>query len=137
MGNPNYTILYIHFIWGTKYRQPLIDSELEPLLHAILKTKSEQLGCQVIAIGSVADHVHLSLTLPRTLSISKVAGTLKGFSSHAVSHTLRPGMYFRWQTGYAAFTINWRHIRIVERYILNQHAHHRRKRVIKRWELEE
>lgn len=137
MGNANYTSLYIHFIWGTKYRQPLIDAELEPHLYALLTMKSEQIGCKARAIGGIADHVHLLLTLPRTLSIAKVAGTLKGYSSHAVSHVVRPGMSFRWQNGYSAFTVNWRHIRLVERYIQNQHAHHQQKRVIQRWELGE
>lgn len=135
MGHANYISLYIHFIWGTKYRQPLIDAELEPLVHAALRAKSEELGCEVRAIGGVADHV--LLTLPRTATIAKIAGTLKGYSSHMVSHTLRPGMVFRWQNGYGAFTVNWRHIRIVERYIQNQHTHHQRKRVIRRWELKE
>jgi REP element-mobilizing transposase RayT len=137
MGNPNYTRLYMHLLWTTRQRAPLIDRELEPLLHATLATKCEQLGCQALAIGGVADHVHLLLTIPRTITIAQVAGALKGYSSYVVSHSLRPGMVFRWQTGYSAFTVNWRHLRIVQRYIENQHEHHRRKRVIKRWELEE
>jgi putative transposase len=135
MGNSNYTRLYIHFIWGTQHRAPLIDPELAPLLHATLGAKCEQLGCQVFAIGGVADHVHLLLSLPRTLTIAQVAGTLKGHSSYAVSHMLRPGMAFRWQTGYSAFTVNWRHLRTVQRYIENQPEHHRRKRLMRRWEL--
>jgi REP element-mobilizing transposase RayT len=137
MGNPNYTRLYLHLIWATRQRAPLIDSELAPLLHATLATTCEQLGCQPLAIGGVADHVHLLLTVPRTLSIASMAGALKGFSSHAVSHTLRPGMVFHWQTGYSAFTVNWRHLRIVQRYIEHQHEHHRRKRLCTRWELKE
>lgn len=84
---------------------------------------------KALAIGGVADHVHLLLSLPATLSISKAMQLLKGNSSKWLRETfpeLRP-QGFAWQEGFGAFSIGISGVADTVRYIQIQEEHHRRK----------
>lgn len=58
-----------------------------------------------IEIGGVEDHIHVLLSLPSTLSISKAIQLLKGNSSKWVHETFPDQRAFEWQEGYGAFSI--------------------------------
>ncbi len=90
-----------------------------------LGAECARLNAEVLAIGGVEDHVHLLLRLPATLSLSELLKQLKGTSAHLVTHQLAPGAFFKWQGGYAAFSVSPRHLRQVADYIANQRHHHR------------
>ena len=54
---------------------------------------------KALAIGGAADHVHIVLSLPATLSVAKTVQLLKGNSSKWIHETF-PGMRsFEWQEG--------------------------------------
>jgi putative transposase len=55
----NYTQLYLHYVWATWDRLPLITLDIQKLVYAAIIRECEQLKCTVIAIGGVEDHVHL------------------------------------------------------------------------------
>lgn len=72
---------YIHIIFSTKHRQHLIDSTIEPELHAYLGGICKKLECPVIKVGGFTNHVHILCML------SKNIATLFGLPSqniHAV-----------------------------------------------------
>ena len=50
-----------------------------------------------MAIGGVADHVHVLLSLPPTLSIAKAMQLLKGNSSKWIRETFPKTRSFAWQ----------------------------------------
>jgi putative transposase len=56
--------LYVHLVWATWDRLPLITPELEPRLYAALVQQARTLSSVPLAIGGIADHVHLLLQLP-------------------------------------------------------------------------
>jgi len=60
-----------------------------------------------LAIRGVADHLHVLLSLPATLAVSKAMQLLKGKSSKWLRETFselrRDG--FAWQEGFGAFSI--------------------------------
>lgn len=58
----------LHVIFSTKNREPWLDSEIRPRIHAYLATICRDLGGEAVRVGGVADHVHIVTTLPRTLS---------------------------------------------------------------------
>lgn len=122
----SYTQLYLHCVWATWDRLPLITSNLEPVVYAAIGQKCKDLRCTPIAIGGVADHVHLLAQFPATLPIARLVGEVKGASSHAIAQRFRPDSFFKWQGAYGAFTVSKRSIDIVRAYVLGQKQRHAR-----------
>ena len=79
---------------------------------------------KALAVGGVADHVHLLLSLPATLSVAKAIQLLKGNSSKWIHGTFPKLRSFAWQEGYAAFSIGVSGIEETRAYIRNQQEHH-------------
>ena len=82
---------------------------------------------RALAIGGVADHVHLLLSIPSTLSIAKAMQLIKGSSSKWVHETYPEFKEFEWQEGYGAFTVGISQVPDTKFYIVNQREHHRSK----------
>jgi putative transposase len=80
---------------------------------------------KALAIGGVADHVHILVLLPTTLSVAKALQLLKGNSSKWVHETFQKLHSFEWQEGYGAFSIAISGIDATVAYIRNQAEHHR------------
>lgn len=70
----------------------------------------------------MADHMHVLLRLPSTLTVAKVVQTLKANSSRWLNEQRRG---FDWQKGYAAFGVSSSQLKTVREYVLNQAEHHR------------
>jgi len=81
-------------------------------------------GMKALAIGGVADHVHLLVSLPSTLSVSAMQ-LLKGNSSKWLHETFPILRGLAWQEGYAAFSIGIAGVEETAAYIRGQEEHHR------------
>ncbi|QSJ17851.1 IS200/IS605 family transposase [Nostoc sp. UHCC 0702] len=130
----NFTQLYLHYVWGTWDRLPLITPDIQKLVYAAIIQECQQLKCTVISIGGVEDHVHLLTSFPPTLSISDLIKQIKGSSSHFITHEVKPSEFFKWQGSYGAFTVSHDAIDNVAHYIRNQAIHHSQKSIITAWE---
>jgi putative transposase len=133
----NYTQLYVHCVWATWDRLPLITPTIEQAVYNTIAYECTQLKCTLISIGGIADHIHVLAGFPPVLSISQFVKQVKGSSSHCVTHEIRPNEFFKWQGSYSAFTVSRRELDSVENYIKNQAAHHQKKSLIPVWELSE
>ncbi|HFQ92530.1 MAG TPA: IS200/IS605 family transposase [Anaerolineae bacterium] len=129
-----YTQLYVHIVWATWDRLPLITAAIESRLYASIAAKCRSLKCEPLAIGGIEDHVHLLTRFHTTITIAKLVKDVKGSSSHLVSHEIRPGEFFKWQGAYGAFTLRKSEVLQVKAYILNQKQHHAEGNVIEAWE---
>jgi len=119
-----YLKLYVHLVWSTWDRLPLITPELEgPIYHCFLSECSGQ-GAEMLAAGGMPDHVHVLVKIPSTVTIAVLVKQLKGVSSHLVSHVLAPGAFFRWQGSYAAFSVSRWDVAKIRGYIRRQKQHH-------------
>ena len=85
--------LYVHLVWCTSGREPLITEEIERRLFRYIESVCRKKGCVVQAIGGMSDHVHLCVSIPATLAIAVLMESVKGSSSHFVSHELHPGKW--------------------------------------------
>jgi len=119
-----YWKLYYHFVWGTKNRLSLIDSDLESELYRVIVAKAQNLNGFVYAIGGMEDHVHLAVSIPPKLAPAKFIGDVKGNSSHYGNHVIRPDFEFYWQDEYGVLSFGERNLASVVRYIHNQKQHH-------------
>jgi len=129
-----YTQLYLHLIWATWDRLPLILPQYEPRIYNSIAAKCRELKCESIAVGGIEDHVHLLVRFPATLAPAILVGEVKGTSSHLMTHEVQTGIFFKWQGAYGAFTIRKEDVPIVTNYILNQKTHHAQNTLISEWE---
>lgn len=118
--------VYLHFVWATKYREPLLDEAVEVEAHKVIYNEVKRLRCEVLAIGGMPDHVHVLLRFGRRVEIGKLVNQMKGVSSAFLNDRLFPNRerYFRWQPGYGAFSVSNSHLDAVTSYIHNQKARH-------------
>jgi len=67
----------LHIIFSTKNREPWLESNVWPRVHAYLATVCRYLGAELVRVGSVVDHVHIVTTLPRTVSQAQLIEQIK------------------------------------------------------------
>ena len=118
--------ILVHIIFSTKNRQPRIFPEIKNELHTYMAGISRSLGALVHEIGGVEDHVHLFISLPRTLSISKFIEELKRGSSKWIKTKGNENFDFSWQKGYGALSVGQSSYEAVRLYIQNQEKHHKK-----------
>jgi REP element-mobilizing transposase RayT len=119
----------MHCVFSVKERRLLLTPEIRERLWAYLGGIARDHGMKALAIGGVADHVHVLLSLPATLAVSKAMQLLKGNSSKWLRETFpdlrRDG--FAWQEGFGAFSIGVSGVKDTVEYIRTQEEHHRQR----------
>ncbi len=118
---------YVHLIFSTKHRAPLIKPSVENELHSYLGGICNNLDCQVLKIGGSTDHVHILCMLSKKIALMKLMEELKSHSSKWIKTKGLEYSNFYWQDGYGAFSVKPSEIDRVIGYIANQHEHHRKK----------
>ncbi len=116
-----YASVYIHCVFITKERRPLIPAARTAELYAYLGGIARGEGMTLIAAGGTANHVHLLLVLPATCSLAHAVQKLKGSSSRWM------GDGFSWQEGYGAYSVSPSQLEVVKHYIQTQEEHHRKR----------
>ena len=74
----------IHIIFSTKDREPWLDRDVRPRMHAYIATICRDSDAEALHVGGVADHLHVVTTLPRTLCQAAIVETLKKTSSKLI-----------------------------------------------------
>ena len=116
-----YASNFIHCIFSTKDRRPLISAERMSGLFAYLGGIARSEGFTLVAAGGTPNHVHLLIVLPPTIALATAVQKLKGSSSRWM------GKGFSWQEGYGAFSVSPSQVPVVKKYIQNQEQHHQKR----------
>lgn len=121
-----YVRIYYHFVWTTKKRRRIIDSEMEGVITKAIASKAVELGIDLISLGCVSDHVHVLVQGSTTIPPCLIAKGFKGSSSHLVNATIGADgvRCLYWQTGYAVLSVSPLDVPRVRRYVENQKARH-------------
>src|SRR3974390_1723342 len=122
----SYVSSYHHCVFSTKERRPLITSELRERLWPFLGGIARQNNMKAIEAGGVGDHVHILLSIPSTMPISKAVQFIKGGSSKWIHETFPEHRLFSWQEKYGAFSVSVSLLDDVIEYIRKQEEHHRK-----------
>jgi putative transposase len=130
-----YAQLFVHLVWATLDRLPLITPSLEHELYRALAKKCRDLRCVPLAVGGMPDHVHLLVQLPPAVAVAPLVKELKGSSSHLITHVTARDRLFKWQASYGAFTVDPAAVSVVRGYIVHQKQHHGGDSVRNDWEL--
>ena len=130
MGHSNVEY-YLHLVWATYQREPLLVGDTENLIYACIRAEAKHMRCRILALGGVADHVHLAVEPLSTYGPSQVVQQIKGASSRFADSK---GIAFKWQAGYGCFTLSRPHLKAAIPYIENQKRHHAEKTFWVSWE---
>ena len=128
--------IHLHITWHTKNNHASITNDLRPKLFEYLERRARgEKGVAVHAIGGTDNHIHIAVSVPPTLGISRWIGELKGASSHYVNQSLlnRKGG-LEWQSGYGVVSFSTRDIPRVVEYIAAQGDIHQHR--VEKWKRE-
>jgi putative transposase len=116
--------LIVHIIFRTKNREPWLDANVRPRMHAYLATICRDLGAEFVHVGGVSDHVHIVTMLPRTLSQAQLIEHIKKTSSKWIKALDTRYRGFFWQRGYGAFSVSPIQLDSVLDYVNKQQEYH-------------
>jgi putative transposase len=126
--------LIAHVVWATAHREPILAQRADAWVARVLAKKAGEHGCDLLASGCAADHVHALLRYPSTVPVASVLQALKGYSSYAWNRAApRP---LKWQAGYWAESVSPDAVEEVAAYVANQRQHHAAAAAAENWELD-
>ena len=118
-------LLYSHMVFVTKYRKSLFTKDHIVEMKAIFDSVCKELGVCLEEFDGEENHVHLLVRYPPKISISFLAGRLKGASSKVLKEIF-PELLFCWKKGalwspsYCAVSCGGASLDVVKKYIQNQ-----------------
>lgn len=79
-SHATYDIKY-HLVWITKYRKPVLMKRIAERVRELVRMVCKNNEVEILAGHVSKDHVHLLVSAPPYLSISKLVQYIKGYSS--------------------------------------------------------
>ena len=131
----NKLALYLHFVWATWDREPLILPTIERRLYRCIAAEVVAQKCSVLALNGTTDHIHLLVSFHSTITVATFVKQIKGTSSHFANHVLFAPPAFKWQGGYGVFSVSSKDIERATTYIANQKYHHAENTTIPNYEM--
>lgn len=71
-----------HLVWTTKYRYPVLTGDIALRCRELLREIAVSAEMQIHAGAINRDHIHMLISIPPHLSVSRAVQFLKGTSSH-------------------------------------------------------
>jgi putative transposase len=127
MSLHSYTRVWLHLVWATLERRPLLTEAAAVKLSDYLHQYSREKGFYMKINYVNADHTHALVELPTAASIEDMMHLFKGASSHWINENNLGRGKFAWGRGYDAFSVSQSGIGSVAKYIAQQKEHHRRR----------
>lgn len=114
-----------HIVWITKYRKPVIVGQIAERTRELIRSICQTNDVQILAGHVGSDHIHLLVSVPPHLSISKLVQYLKGNSSRKLQMEYKAlnkefwGQHM-WARGYFAASSGNVTDDVIREYIKNQ-----------------
>jgi putative transposase len=115
----------VHCVFSTKQRRNPIKPEVQTDLWSFLGGIARKNKCKALMVGGTENHIHILLSLPADVALSKAMQLIKGASSRWMNETHTKD--FAWQQGYGAFTVGVSQQADTIAYIQSQAEHHRKR----------
>ena len=126
--------VWIHFVWSTKNRIPLLTGEIRPQVFQHIRENAKEKNIFVDFINGYVDHAHALVSLGTDQTISQIMQLIKGESSFWINKNKLCSGKFEWQDEYFAVSVSDSVVGNVRNYIKNQEAHHRHKTFVEEYE---
>ena len=104
----SFTNIWIHLIFSTKDRLPIITDSFESNLHRHIKSKLiDDFDSHVECINGYIDHIHILIKQSQNFALKDIVKNVKGESSHWVNASNFLKEKFIWQTGFQLALIKY------------------------------
>lgn len=119
-------LLLAHIIFVTKYREKKLTHEHLGKIEEMIRYECLALKARCLEINGEADHIHMIVQYPPSLSISKLVQRLKSVSSRKLKlhfPELNQVTWRRnalWSSGYFACSVGGAPISVLKQYIQQQ-----------------
>ncbi len=118
--------MHVHLVFVTKYRHKVFEDRHLDRLERIFRDVCESFDCRLEEFNGETDYVHLLVSFPPTVEVSRLVNSLKGVSSRYMRRDY-PELaqhYWRakrlWSGSYYAGTAGGAPLDTLRRYIENQ-----------------
>ena len=113
-----------HIVLTPKYRRQVIYGKYKIEIGKILRTLCERNGIEIIEANACKDHIHMLVSIPPKMSVSKAMGILKGKSALMIFDRFanlkyKYGNRHFWCRGYFVDTVG-RNKTAIRKYIQEQ-----------------
>ncbi len=119
-------MLHAHLVFVTKYRGSIFSSAHLETLESLFRNVCQDFEVELQEFNREGDHVHLLVTYPPKVALSKLVNSLKGVSSRRMKQ-LHPDLIapaYRsnalWSPSYFAGSVGGAPLAVVKQYIEQQ-----------------
>jgi putative transposase len=118
--------LNAHLVFVTKYRKKVINTEILAELKSILTRLLIANGSELVEFGGEPDHVHLLISYPPTVTLSKLINNLKAVSSKLIRKQYQEHVnkfYWKpvfWTSAYCVVSAGGAPLDTIKKYIQSQ-----------------
>ncbi len=123
--------LKYHIVFCTKYRYRILTGQVAARARELIREICAANYVDIISGSLSPDHIHLLISVPPSLPVSKIVQYIKGKSSRKMLQEFEPlrkkywGQHL-WARGYFAVTVGNVNTEDVQRYIEQQEEHHKK-----------
>ncbi|PZX45735.1 putative transposase [Roseinatronobacter thiooxidans] len=118
--------LHVHLVFVTRYRRGALDDDALSRLRDTFAAASADFGARLVECDGEADHVHLLLEYPPTVTLARLVNSLKGVGSRLLLRDRPELRRFAqkglWSPSYFAASCGGAPIEIVRKYVANQRS---------------
>jgi len=123
-----YIRVWVHFVWATKDRQPVLTDPFRKQLLLHIEENARKKNIFLDRVNGYHDHLHCLISLGSSDTIEKIIQLIKGESSFWFNN--KSGFKtsrLEWQDEYFAVSVSESSLSAVRNYIDNQEIHHQKK----------
>jgi len=75
-------MIHLHVVWVTKYRKPILRGDVAHRVRDLIREICRAEKVEIVKGHIAKDHLHLFVSIPPQVTISRLVQRLKGKSSH-------------------------------------------------------
>lgn len=118
--------LHAHLVFVTKYRHKVFSDTHLRRMEEILREVATDFECEIVEFNGEANHVHLLVTFPPKVALSRLVNSMKGVTSRRLRQEF-PDLtrhYWRanklWSASYFAGSVGGAPLSVLKQYIEQQ-----------------
>ncbi len=119
------SLVNYHFVWIVRRRRKILKGALDERLKALIREAVDSLDCEVIALETDLDHVHLFVNAHPRLAPYQIMHKVKGYTSHELRKEfpeIKTRLPSLWTRSYFVSTAGNVSSATIKRYVEEQRA---------------
>ncbi len=118
-------LLTYHLVWCVKYRRTVLTHRIGDRLKEMVADILKERDCQLVAVETEVDHIHVVFRCKPSDSLSEVVNRLKGATAYKLFRefpTLRNRLWkgHLWSPSYFVVTVGGAPLEVIKRYVESQ-----------------